>query len=198
MNLSYLGDALDHWKGSLFEFLQARQLLHDFAVDPMASDLRSWRDADYALFADLLRVPRDRIIEHRAKLTTTRNRYFAEIHHNGDLFLDPDTGIATGRVAHLEQYVQPRDIWSLLFNGLNRLVVVYQHVRARKTAERIDEVVACVAGSIKLAWCSYESGTVAMLFFSSAKHRTQGIATALTEKLGRHAAKRIRQGVMNR
>ncbi len=197
MNLSYLGDALDHWKGSLFEFLQARQLLHDFAVDPMASDLRSWRDADYALFADLLRVPRDRILSHSVTLTS-HNRYFAEIHHKGDLFLDPDTGIATGRVAYPEQYVQPRDIWSLLSNGLNRLVVVYQHVRARKTAERIDEVVACVAGSINLTWCSYESGTVAMLFLSLAEHRTQDIATALTEKLGRHAAKRIRQGVMNR
>lgn len=64
MNLSYLGDALDHWKGSLFEFLQAHNLLNDFAVDPMASDLQSWRDADYALFADLLRVPRARILGH--------------------------------------------------------------------------------------------------------------------------------------
>lgn len=197
MNLSYLGDALDHWKGSLFEFLQARQLLQDFAVDPMTSDLRSWRDADYTLFADLLRVPRDRILGHSVMLTS-RNRYFAEIQHKGDLFLDPDVGIATGRVAHPEQYVQPRDIWSLLFNGLNRLVVVYQHVRARKTAARIDEVVACVAGSINLAWCSYESGTVAMLFLSLAEHRTQDIASALREKLGRHAALRIRSGVLNR
>src|SRR3989442_12369196 len=53
------------------------------------------------------------ILGHSAKLAT-RNRYFAEIHHKGDLFLDPDTGIATGRVAHPEQYVQPMEIWWLL------------------------------------------------------------------------------------
>src|SRR5213080_2708458 len=127
MNLSYLGDALDHWKGSLFEFLLARHLLHDFAVDPMASDLASWRDADYDIFADLLRVPRRRIICHSLNLTS-RDQYFAEIRHGGDLFLDPDTGIATGKVARPEQYVQTRDIWSLLSNGTNRLVIVYQHV----------------------------------------------------------------------
>jgi len=41
MNLRYLGDALDHWKGSLFESLQQANILHDFAVDAMASD---WTD----------------------------------------------------------------------------------------------------------------------------------------------------------
>lgn len=197
MHLSYLGDALDHWKGSLFEFLQSRQLLHDFAVDTMASDLQSWREADYEVFADLLRVPRDRILGHSASLKM-RNRYFAEIHHKGDLFLDPDTGIATGRVTHPEQYVLSRDVWSLLFNGLNRLVIVYQHVRAKKTAKRVDEVLAFVAGSFNLAWCSYESGTVAMLFLSLAEYRTRDVARALEDMLGRHAARRIRYGVLNR
>src|SRR5256885_12417780 len=159
MNLSYLGDALDHWKGSLFEFLQGRRLLHDFAVDPMASDLESWQEADYVLLADLLRIPRDRIIRHERRLTT-RSGYFDEIHHRGDVFLDPDTGIATARVSHPEKYVQPSEIRSLLLDGLNRLVAIYQHVRATKVATRIDHVLACVgrsAGSV--AWCSYESGT---------------------------------------
>src|ERR1700694_3410929 len=183
MNLSYLGDALDHWKGSLFEFLQARRLLHDFAVDPMASDLESWQEADYVLLADLLRVPRDRIIGHEHRLTT-RSRYFAEILHKGDVFLDPDTGIATTRVSHPEKYVQPNEIWSLLLDGPTRLIAVYQHVRARRVATRVDEVLACVARSDGSgAWCSYESGTVAMLFLSLAEHRTHDVAGALEEKL---------------
>jgi hypothetical protein len=197
MNLAYLGDALDYWKGALFEFLAARHLLHEFAVDPMASDLASWRATDYALFAELLRVRPEQIIRHRARLTTPQ-QYFDEIHHRGDLFVDPDTGIATCRVLDREKYVRPEDVQSLLSVGRNRLVVVYQHVRARKVATRVDEVVACVAGSVSLAWCSYESGTVAMLFLSLAERRTQNIATALREKLGRHAARRVRQGVMNR
>lgn len=29
MKLAYLGDALDHWKGSLFEFLEGEGLLRD-------------------------------------------------------------------------------------------------------------------------------------------------------------------------
>jgi hypothetical protein len=101
-------------------------------------------------------------------------------------------------VAHPEKYVRPRDICSILLGGSNRLVVVYQHVRARKVAARIDEVLVSVAGTALLPWCSYESGTVAMLFLSRAEHRTHDIASALGERLGRHAAKRIRYGVMNR
>lgn len=55
-------------------------------------------------------------------MLTSRNRYFAEIQHQGDLFLDPDTGIATGRVAHPEHYVRPREIWSLLLIPLYELL----------------------------------------------------------------------------
>lgn len=192
MNLSYIGDALDHWKGSLFEFLQHEKLLHDFAVDPMASDLASWQEPDYALFATLLRVRRDQVLEHRVN-PRDRSRYLFEIKHQGDIFLDPDTGIATGRVARPEQYVQLRDLWSLLPNGFNRLVIVYQHVRAKKCALRVDEVIDRVCtSSVGPSWCSYEFGTVAMLFFSLAPHRTGDIAAAFRRKLGRHASGRIR------
>jgi hypothetical protein len=39
LNLIYLGDALDHWKGSLFESLQQEKAVQGLAVDPMTSDL---------------------------------------------------------------------------------------------------------------------------------------------------------------
>lgn len=197
MNLSYLGDALDHWKGSLFEFLQARQLLHGLTVDPMATDVEAWRERDYSLFADLLRVPRARIIRHRAKLAT-RREYFAEIRHKGDVFLDPDTGVATSRGRSPEKYVQPSDVWSLLANGGDRLVVVYQHVRAAAVTARVDRVLVHLVGSKNLGWCSYESGTVAMLHLSLAPRRTRAIATAFNAWLGRHAERRIRHGVLSR
>jgi len=54
LNLNFLGDALDHWKGSLFESLQEAQVLRDFAVDPMASDLGSWNSDDFLILARLL------------------------------------------------------------------------------------------------------------------------------------------------
>jgi hypothetical protein len=193
MNLSYLGDALDHWKGSLFEFLQREDLLEDFAVDPMATDLASWQEGDYELFAKLLKVRRNQVLTHSVS-PRDRSRYLFEIKHKGDIFLDPDTGVATGRVARSEQYVGLRDLWSLLPNGLNRLVVVYQHVRAQKCCTRVDQVVAHVRStSIEPNWCSYESGTVAMLFFSLAPHRTGRIAAAFRRELGRHAPGRIRE-----
>ena len=50
MNLDFLGDALDHWKGSLFQSLCAAQVLRDFTVDPMATDQESWKEADFDVF----------------------------------------------------------------------------------------------------------------------------------------------------
>lgn len=54
MNLEFLGDALDHWKGSLFQSLCAGQVLHDFAVNPMATDQESWKEADFEVHARLI------------------------------------------------------------------------------------------------------------------------------------------------
>lgn len=91
MNLAFLGDALDHWKGSLFESLQRSIVLRDFAVDPMASDWSKWQPEDISLFTRLLRIDKSQLIPHNIGLTN-RKRYFDEIEHPGDLFLDPDTG----------------------------------------------------------------------------------------------------------
>ena len=115
MNLMYLGDALDHWKGSLFEFLQAEQLLRDFAVDPMATDGHFWEDTDFALFARLLRINANQILRHEFPLVQ-RAPYFNEIDHAGDLFLDPDTGIQTGGNGHPAKYVKPHELAGLLHN----------------------------------------------------------------------------------
>ena len=79
-----MGDALDHWKGSLFEFLQGTELLWNFAVDPMLTDRPSWREADFELLTRLLRIDRSRILPHNAALSQ-RPQYFAEITHHGDL-----------------------------------------------------------------------------------------------------------------
>jgi hypothetical protein len=46
MNRRYLGDAFDHWKGSVFEFLQRDKVLRNFLVDPMAPDEQKWSRDD--------------------------------------------------------------------------------------------------------------------------------------------------------
>ena len=198
MNLDYLGDAFDHWKGSLFEYLRAENLLRDFAVDPMATDRERWNEADFSLFARLLRIERHQIIPHEASLLA-RARYFAEIVHAGDVFLDPDTGIATSGSSQAAKYVRPRELATLLGSPRGRVVAVYQHVRAQKACVRVDRCLAAIGEEIDAAgWCSYESPTVAMLFLCDEDMRTREIARALKELLGRHAERRVRSGTKRR
>jgi len=198
VNLKYLGDALDHWKGSLFEYLANAGVLRDFAVDPMASDLPEWTKADYALFARLLRINEAQLVRHQV---TLRNRfeYFNEITHKGDLFLDPDTGIATGSVHTVEQYIRPQEVGFLLGEPANRLLGIYQHVRAQRVSARVDDCLDKLKEEIGgFGWCSYESGTVAMIFLSRRVDRTNEVAAALKGLLGSHAERRIRFGERGR
>ena len=193
MNLKYLGDALDHWKGSLLEHLQESGALRGFAVDPMASDLPLWTADDFALLARLLHVSRAQIVQHQFGLKE-RVQYFREIEHKDDLFLDPDTGIATGRVKDPTQYITPGEVAQLLMVDAERLVVVYQHVRAQAVARRVDTVLAVLKRDLLFSWCSYESGTVAMLFLSQKGDRTKSVASCFRDLLGRHSVGRIREG----
>ena len=192
MNLDYLGDALDHWKGSLIEHLQTAKLLRDFAVDAMASDAEDWQQSDWTLFARLLRVNNSQVITHNRLLTIDRPSYFAEITHQGDLFLDPDTGIKTGSVSNLSQYLLPDEMHDLLGRKHERIVAVYQHIRAQNPRHRLQNVVSALRLPDRpFSCCSYESSTVAMLFLSRNPSRVDGIYQEFQTLLGRHAARRI-------
>lgn len=192
MNLRYLGDALDHWKGSLFESLQRAALLHHLAVDAMATDPEHWRLADFSLLAQLLRVQRRQIIDHRQTLADDRTGYFSEIEHEYDLFLDPDTGVATGKVRDKSQYLLPGEIHDLLSRQPDRVVAVYQHAsRRKKIRDRLQEVVSALEQSGQpFSCCSYESGTVAMLFLSRNPERVNRIHQHFGDLLGEHARRR--------
>ncbi len=199
MNLEYLGDALDHWKGSLFEYLQTEGVLRDFAVDPMAADRKHWNEADFSLFARLLRIKRKQIILHKESLESSRDKYFAEIVHGGDIFLDPDTGIKTSGSSQIAKYVRASELASLLRSAVGRVVAVYQHVRAQKTCMRVDVCLEAVKEKIDgFGWCSYESPTVAMIFLCDDDMRTTCIERALGSLLGRHAERRVRSGIVRR
>ncbi len=191
MNLQFLGDALDHWKGSLFGSLREAKVLRNFAVDPMASDIERWGGEDFNLFGRLLQVAPAQLIRHRASLKD-RAAYFGEISHQGDLFLDPDTGVATGRVTGA--HVSPSEIGQLLDGATDRLLVIYQHVRGMSVASRVNQVMNTVKDVIgAFSGCSYESGTVAMLFASRAHARTTTVAEHFEALLGCHAVGRIRR-----
>jgi hypothetical protein len=140
MNLQFLGDALDHWKGSVFESLQKSFLLIDFRVDAMVSDNERWEESDRRLYTKLLRIEQYQLNAHKNILSDDRNKYFNEIPSKGDLFLDPDTGFKTGKVKNLSQYLKADELCRLLEQNKKRIVAVYQHVRAQRTRNRVEEV----------------------------------------------------------
>jgi len=192
MKLDWLGDALDHWKGSLFEQLQNTMALSEFAVDAMASDPERWQEADWRLYAKLLRVELSQVIVHERMLALDRVGYFSEITHRGDLFLDPDTGIKTGKVKNASQYVFPAELCGLVERGPDRIIGVYQHVRAQKTRARLEQVLTAIRlHERSFSWCSYDSGTVAMLFLSGDASRVDRIFRDFETLLGNHAEGRI-------
>ena len=190
MNLQFLGDALDYWKGSVFEVLQQSDLLRDFKVDTMASDSEDWQETDHRLYARLLRIDQQQLIAHKNTLSGNRSKYFKEIPINSDLFLDPDTGFKTGPVRSLPQYLTPAEFLDLL--KPDRIVAVYQHVRAQKTRNRVEEVLKVLHRETSGFSCtSYESGTVALLFFCLQNKRIEEIRDYFHELLEKHASKRV-------
>jgi len=187
--LKYLGDALDHWKGSLFESLQNANVLRDFSVDPMCTDAEPWQSADFSLYARLLHIRAVQVIRHKHTLQN-RKAYFAEISHQGDLFLDPDTGVSTS--AANSQYLRPRELGQLLDLATQRMLVVYQHIRTQNCAVRIDNVILALESQAgRFHWCSYESPSVALLFVSRSP-RPLEVAGHFKTMLGRHSGNRIR------
>jgi hypothetical protein len=190
VNLRYLGDALDHWKGSLLEYLQEEGVLRELAIDPMITDLARWGDADFDLYARLLRIDRNRILQHTSAGSA--------VCPDTDLFLDPDTGIATGLVRS-PQHISVSEIVGLLDRHPARVLAVYQHVSRQVTSERVHACITAVAKQAKnLTWCSYESATVAMIFFSRDGERIRRISDVLGAMLGRHANCRVQCGLARR
>jgi hypothetical protein len=189
MNLRYLGDALDHWKGSIFESLQNANAISDFAADPMTTDADDWQPIDFSIYAKLLRITEAQVIKHEERLQN-RSAYFAEIRHRGDLFLDPDTGVNTSRASR--QHLLPQEIGHLLDQAAARLLIIYQHIRAQRCADRIDKVISVLQGEVgEFCWCSYESPNVAMLFLSREQSRVKPVAQHFKSIRGNHTARRI-------
>jgi hypothetical protein len=191
MNLRYLGDALDYWKGSLFFRLQAAGVFEDLSIDPMLTDQENWRSSDFKLYADLLQVRPDQVLYHKLKLKENRENYFAEIIRTGDLFIDPDTGISLTHNSPAENYIRISEINQLL--SLPITLCIYQHVSREKTSERVSKLVVAIRDTdSKVHCCSYETPNVAMLFFSKKESRLERLSECFKNYLGRHASKRVK------
>ena len=196
MNTRLLGDAADHWKGSLLGFLQQAGLLCQLAVDPMVSDALNWTAEDYMVYTRLLRVESAQLTGHKTDLKADRAGYFTEISHTGDLFLDPDSGMATGKPTQVERYVMPEEVGALLAANRDRLLIFCQRgpfgVQISNRVENLLDAPRRRSGNFH--WCAYGTANQVMLFISGQKFRIAMIANHLRDVLGSRAAGRILSG----
>jgi hypothetical protein len=192
MNLRFLGDALDHWKGSVFEGLQSSNVLKDFRVDALASDFDYWRPEDWSLYAKLLRVKKSQIVEHKVTLDRNRTDYFDEIPHSCDLFLDPDTGIKPRSGGNIRQYLKHEELFFLMNHERRRVVAVYQHGSRQVMRSRVEDILKILRSVKPNCYCaSYYSSSVALLFFSFQRDRIEAVSNHFRKFLGSHADNRI-------
>lgn len=195
MNLEYLGDALDHWKGSIFARLQKEGVLKDFAADPMSTDKDPWHKADFHLYADLLQLREGQILDHKAKLRDHRKEYFAEIKHAGDLFVDPDIGIAPAHPGRHDKYITVEEVCQLLGLKSPRLLCIYQHIRGEKARDRVNKSISALRElNANVCYCSYVSPTAAILFLSLERNRREQVSRCFKKCLGRHSDMRVLSG----
>ncbi len=192
MNRQYLGDALDHWKGSMLHILYSSGRLNALKVDPMITS-PEWSSADTDFYVRLLGVSANSLVRHDSSLITDRSAYFKEIDEEVDLFLDPDTGIATSSGSPICKYLKPKEV-HLLLEGRSsqRVLCVYQHIgRNKSTRHRLSDIVGCLRSTSYLSACSYESPTVAMLIISKDNQRIERIADILDSYCGLLGDRRV-------
>ena len=177
MNRKFLGDAFDYWKGSIIQRLSSEGLLKNLAVEPMITDKQPWIEKELSTYSRLLNLWDIHLILPSTQVFAgDRMEYFKNIEHRGDLFLDPDTGITTGKTTR--KHITASELKNLLESDTtrSRLLLVYQHAARGSFRDRVELITQHVFHRIKNLCCTtYECGTVAMLFFSLHKGRIVAI-----------------------
>lgn len=190
MNSEFLGDAFDHWKGSLIAILSNKLLIRNVAVEPMITDATPWSNENLETYRRLLKLGSTSIICHgNATFSEGREEYFDELPQDGDVFLDPDTGIAMGDAKR--KHVKVLELRKLLGKS-NRVLMVYQHSARGSFHKRLLEIRDKVSNGIPNVYCTvYECGRVAVLFISLDKTRIHEIQNTLQEYLRGTAESRV-------
>jgi len=194
MNLKHLGDAFDHWKGSVIELVGEMNLrvVNNLQVVPMFTDQEPWPwgPENLATYAKLLRRQVNDILKRNDPFSNSRNdreAYFKNLGQN-DLFLDPDTGIAGNQNA-MKEHVKASEVACLLSASPRRMLLVYQHKgqreKMRKTHQRVLE------GLREFHAFTYDSGQVGMVFISRDQKRLAEALARIQVWLGPVAETRI-------
>ena len=185
MKTEHLGDAFDHWKGSIIQRLESRNLLKDIAVIPMLTD-SSWdnQKEKISAYSHLLNLKANKVLQTRkfGGDKHDRERYFEDIGHAGDLFLDPDTGVSISSSSNNAEHITISQIKKLL--GHDRVILLYQHRGREKFLPQLERIVGEIRRQIeRLNAVTYDCGNVAMLFFSYDRDRIEKIKNYIKEDM---------------
>jgi hypothetical protein len=197
LNSKYLGDALDHWKGSLISLLVSKQLLQSVVVEPMITDSRPWSDDDFQTYKRLLGLKETNQICHKESTfpggsSEEREDYFNKVPKNGDIFLDPDTGIFTGigRDSEPKKHIKVLELRKLLGES-KRVVMVYQHSGRSNFDQWLHAIGSKLTEDRTVHCFVYECKQVAMFFISLKRNRIDEIQAVLKEYLRGTAQLRV-------
>jgi hypothetical protein len=190
VNSKFLGDALDHWKGSLISILSSKMLIRNVTVEPMITDVRLWSKEDLETYRRLQKLESTSPICHRqSTFSGRRDEYFDGVPEGGDVFLDPDTGIATGNGGR--EHVKVLELGKLLSKS-DRVLMVYQHSARGPFHKRLLEITDIVSHDIPSVHVTiYECGRVAVFFISLNRARIHEIQNALKIYLRGTAERRV-------
>jgi uncharacterized phage-like protein YoqJ len=195
MNKKHLGDAFDHWKGSLIQILSRKRIIQNLRVEPMITDNEQWGKNDSETYRKLLNLPSVERICHKDEIFVNRKQrkrkdYFGEIPKRCNLLIDPDTGIKLSENTK-KKHVKLCEIKELL-DDKRRVIMIYQHSQRKNNQETFDEINKEISKMTpKIHWCAYNGGQVAMIFISRKQNRIERIKKTLKSYLCGTAAKRI-------
>lgn len=184
MNIRHLGDAYDHWKGSVISILSSRNKIGpNLVVVPMLTDPQLWKARDLRTYRRLLNplnLCGVNIIlchindnETFTNSQTRRKKYFSisNKYDKYDIFLDPDIGIAPPSGSK-KGHITVGNIRNLL-DG-NRVMMVYQH--STHSRDRFPNIGSMLRG---VSYYSFKCGQVAMFFISRSKKQIEAIKKTL-------------------
>lgn len=179
MNIKHLGDAFDFWKGGIIRLLNVS--LNDLHVYPMFTDTdvsNAWTPGCIQLYASLIGVDVSKVLLPLTRFETSiRGKYFkmVDIRADADLFVDPDTGIASDRAGKI-QHIRLCEINQLLPADSSRIVMIYQHSWHKITW--VDDCLKKVCSYHDLkgsATFAYMGSSVAMIFISRSQRRLKAV-----------------------
>jgi hypothetical protein len=195
MNSRFLGDACDHWKGSILCILADNDVIRsDFGVVPMLTE--AWSDPveDPRTYRRLLHLSETNPMYPGPDLFVNRKRereqYFGRIPRGCDLFLDPDTGISLNQPT--PRHIIVPEIRQLL-DGTDRILMIYQSSGRQHFAGRLCQIRTNLQEAVPGVFCcAYECTQVAMLLISLDGRRNKAVCTVLSDYLRGTAAGRMR------